>query len=442
MKKTLLSLSLISIAFAAKAQSWVSQATGFDTASRGLTQIQIVDANTVWGLAFDGATTTNIVQEFTRTTDGGSNWTPGTIDVGDTNKEINSISAVNGQTAWVSALVGADGNGVIYKTSNGGATWTQQNASGYSTTGSSFLNGVYFFNANNGVAYGDPVGTEFEVYTTSNGGTTWTPVLVANIPNPASGEYGYNAIPTVAGGVLWFTTNKGKLYKTTDMGITWTKLNTPLTDFGATAVNGKVFFSDANNGYILGTSDSGTTYKLYKTTNGGTTWDAGTVYTGYRLMTCVPNTSILVACGAGTSSGGTGSAYSINGGTTWTSIDTGAQRLSPSFLNPTTGWCGGFSSDPFTGGVFKFSGALSVSNTTNPKSFKIYPNPAISSVTISSETAELENVIITDLTGKIIKQKTLNGVENNLDISDLSSGAYFFTVKGNSISETIKVMKN
>ena len=66
----------------------------------------------------------------------------------------------------------------------------------------------------------------------------------------------------------------------------------------------------------------------------------------------------------------------------------------------------------------------------------------ISVVTISSETAELENVIITDLTGKIIKQKTLNGVENNLDISDLSSGAYFFTVKGNSISETIKVMKN
>ena len=33
----------------------MSQATGFADASRGLSEVRIVDANTVWGLAYDGS---------------------------------------------------------------------------------------------------------------------------------------------------------------------------------------------------------------------------------------------------------------------------------------------------------------------------------------------------------------------------------------------------
>jgi hypothetical protein len=46
-----------------------------------------------------------------------------------------------------------------------------------------FLNGVIFFDANNGVAFGDPEGGEFEIYTSNNGGTSWTRVAGGSVPN-------------------------------------------------------------------------------------------------------------------------------------------------------------------------------------------------------------------------------------------------------------------
>jgi len=89
MKKLLLTLTLIGSL--ANAQSWNSQATGFADASRGISEIHIIDANTVWGLAFDGSGGGAVVQEFTRTTNGGTTWTPGIIEMGNALLEINSI---------------------------------------------------------------------------------------------------------------------------------------------------------------------------------------------------------------------------------------------------------------------------------------------------------------------------------------------------------------
>ena len=422
MKKLLLSLTFISSL--ANAQSWTTQASGFDSASRGIDEIHIVNANTVWAKAFDGVTTANVIQEFTRTTDGGATWTPGVIDIGNPLLDLNNICPVSATTAWLSALIPADGNGVIYKTTDGGVTWNQQNATGFQTAGQSFLNGVHFFDANNGVSYGDPVGGEFEIYVTSNGGDTWTPVAAANIPNPASGEYGYNATPVAAGNSFWFTTNKGKLYRTTDMGVTWVKYNTPITDFGTTAINGKVIFSDNNNGILLATTNGSATtptYKIYTTTNGGSTWSAGVNYTGYRLMTYVPGTTTIIATGAGATTGGTGSAKSTDNGVTWTTIDSGA---------------------PFTGGVFKYTPALTNEKFIAKNNFTVFPNPANNIVTISSEKIDSFNLKVTDISGKVVLEKAITGLENTIDVTSLPSGAYFFTLNSDNKTETVKVIKN
>ncbi|WP_162126796.1 T9SS type A sorting domain-containing protein [Flavobacterium phycosphaerae] len=457
MKKLLLSLSLFSVGLVTHSQSWVSQATGFTAESRGVSEIHVVDANTVWAMAFDGAPITTAhpaalnIQEFTLTTDGGSSWTPGIIDVGDTTYELNNISPVSGTTAWVSAINNTTddpniGVGVVCKTSDAGLTWEAQNTSGFQTAGESFLNGVHFFDANNGIAYGDPLGGEFEIYRTTDGGDNWTQVPAASLPDPISGEYGYNSIPTVAGNTLWFTTNKGKMYRTTNMGVNWTKLNGPtgFTDFGATAINGRLLFSDNNNGIIMGTTNGSATtptYKIWKTTDGGATWSAPITYTGYRLLTYVPGTSILVACGAGTSSGGVGSAYSTDNGTTWTTIDTNIeQRLTPAFFNSTTGWCGGFSTDSITDGIFQFSGNLGTEQFA-ANTIKLYPNPATSVVNIAAQ-LDSYNVKVTDMTGKVMLNKAFSGVENTVDISSFATGVYFFEIKSGNKSETTKIMKN
>jgi len=447
MKKLLLSLSLIASFSTINAQ-WTSQATGFADASRGLSQVTALDANTVWALAYDGSGLGANVQEFTRTTNGGATWTAGTIDVGNTVWDVNNISPVSATTAWVSAInniTGDANNGVGYisKTSDGGVTWTPQCETCFQVAGASFLNAVYFWNANVGVAYGDPEGTEFEIWRTTDGGANWTRVPGANIANPLSGEYGYNSTPIAAGGSLWFPTNKGRLFRTTDQGATWTAAQAPLTDFGAAlpANSGSAIFSSATNGYLLKTSGTVATpvYTYYTTTNGGQTWSAGTPFTGTRrILTYIPGTSTIVATSAAAP---VGTSVSTDNGAIWTDVESLEQRGASAFLNATTGWCAGFSTDPLTDGVFKLTGQLGVSNVAQTK-FKVYPNPATSTITISVSDVDSYNLSVTDLTGKIVMAKSLNGMENTIDISALATGAYFFNLSSGGKKEVVKILKN
>ena len=444
MKKILLSISFFSFTFLANAQSWVEQATGFDVASRGVNEIQIVDANTVWALAYDGTDPTNNIQEFTRTTNGGSTWTAGIIDIGDPSLSLNNISPISGTTAWISAIDSTTGLGGIYKTTNGGTSWTLQTNSEFSTSGESFLNGVVFFDANNGVAFGDPEGGEFEIYTSNNGGTSWTRVAGSSIPNPLSGEYGYNGGFRHIGSTIWLPTNKGRLLKSTNMGVTWTVSQAPLTDFSGTTQSGNVHFSTVNNGCLL--KKVNTTYTFYTITNGGTTWSAASPFTGTNyVLDYVPNTNILVATSAltatSTPAGTPGSAYSLDNGTTWTSIDSGTQRGVVSMFDSSTGWCGGFSTDPLTGGIFKLSGNLS-NEIFTPSKFKVYPNPANNFVSITAESADAFNLKVTDLSGKVMMNNELSGIDNTIDVSNYAAGIYLFEIKAGNRTDTIKVVKN
>ena len=417
-----------------------------------------MDASTVWALAYDGstptppATTNPNIQEMTLTTDGGANWNAVTIDIGNPLLEINNISPVSGTTAWLSALVPADGNGVIYKTLDGGNNWTQQLATGFQTAPDSFVNGVYFWNANEGIAYGDPLGTganrRFEIYRTTNGGSNWTAVTGANLPIAQAGEYGYNNSPIVVGNTIWMTTSKGRLFRSSDKGVTWVVYPTPIADFGGYSTpgtSGNAHFSDVNNGCLL--RSVGTTtpvYTFYTTTNGGQNWSAGTPFTGTRyILNYIPGTTTIVAT---SQAAPVGTSVSPDNGTTWTDLEpTGTeQRGASAFLNATTGWSAGFSdADPLVvAGVFKLSGTLGLDNSTSVAKFKVYPNPATSIVTISTPNVDAANLKVTDLTGKVVMSKTLNGIENIVDISSLSTGAYFFELSSDNIKEVVKILKN
>lgn len=450
MKKLLLSLSLIAFSSAVSAQ-WTSQATAFPDESRGLSEIKIVDANTVWALAYDGSplppgqTVPNNIQEFTRTTNGGDSWTPGVIEFGDPDLEINNITAVSATTAWASAIINvaapgdisSNGVGTIVKTTDGGVTWTPQLTNGFQIPGSSFLNGVHFFDANVGIAYGDPLGTDFEIYRTTDGGDNWTQVSDSAFPNPLSGEYGYNNAPIAVGNSLWLTTNKGFLYRTTDRGVTWTKAQAPLTDFSGTTQSGTVIFSTETNGFLL--KKVGTTYTYYTTSNGGTSWSTAAPFTGTRrLLTYIPGTTTIVATSAAAP---VGTSVSTDNGTTWTDVESDAQRGVSAFLNATTGWCAGFSG-ALVDGIYKLTSPLATTNVTATAKFKIYPNPATTTVTISATDVDSYKLNVTDLTGKTVMTASLNGMENNLDISALSTGAYFFELSSDNKREVVKILKN
>lgn len=436
MKKLLLLLFIASSSIL-NAQ-WTPQATGFSTAFRGLDEIKIVDANTVWAKAYDGSGGGAEVQEFTRTSNGGTSWTAGVIDVGDTALTINNISPISATTAWVSAVHPTLGTGsVVFKTSDGGLTWEQQNPLAF-TSATSFLNFVHFFDANIGFAEGDPVSGEFEIWRTTDGGDSWSIVPGANIANPLSGEYCYNGGNIVIGSTAWLPGNKGRILKTTDMGLTWTAHQTPLTDFSSVAQSGQLLFSDANNGYLLKTA--GTTYTYYTTTNGGVTWSAAAPFTGTRrILNYIPGTTTIVATSGAAP---IGTSISVNNGATWIDVESDEQRGSSAFLNATTGWCAGFSTNIVTDGVFKLTGPLGNTAFENTSKFIVYPNPANNIITIASSDIESYQLSVADLTGKVLIEKSLNGIQNTIDVSSLSNGVYFFTLNSGDKIETVKIIKN
>ena len=212
MKKTLLLVvAFLAITFGSNAQ-WIIQNTGFTTQYRGINYISIVNSNVVWATAYDGSGGGNTINEFTRTTNGGTTWTPGQV-LGGTTYGLGNISAIDDLTAWVALYSknAQDNTCGVYKTTNGGTTWTHQNCLQGSA---SFADNVWFWDANVGFAHGDVRDNYFEVYTTSNGGTTWTRVPIGNFtPSTViSGEGGWTGVMEVTGwGTALFGTNKGKI---------------------------------------------------------------------------------------------------------------------------------------------------------------------------------------------------------------------------------------
>lgn len=445
MKKILLSTLTLLIGSSAFSQYWSVQNSAFTTQSRGISGMEVFNSSTVWAFAYDGATSTNNIQEFTKTSNGGLTWTSGTINVGDPSLTITNVSGVSGTTAWAGAMLSTanDGLGAIYKTVDGGVTWTAQQS--FSTVGQSFLNFVHAFDSNNIVAGGDPESGEFELYTTSNGGTTWTRVSAASIPNPLNSEYGYTGGYYTVGNNIFFYTGKGRIYKSVDKGLTWTIAFTGstygLTDFGGTTVNGDMAWSDSNRGIVLKKNYSGTTptaITFYRTTDGGATWSTVTP-TGITAannindIAYVPNTNILLA----TSSAG-GSWKSVDNGSTWTTIDSNIQHLSVRCSDVNTCYSGGFNTSATSGGMFKSAQSLGTSDINQIKNvISVYPNPTKGEINIKSD-QKIKNSYILDLSGKTIS----DSFSEKSDISSLPNGVYLLKVEyKDGSSTTEKVIK-
>ncbi|MCC3156780.1 T9SS type A sorting domain-containing protein [Hymenobacter sp. 15J16-1T3B] len=465
MKKTLLSLAC-AVLFGAAAhaqtqQPWSIVSVGSAVPTNYITEkIVTVNAATVWALYREipaaGATTAPPARTFARTIDGGTTWTGGAINI-PLGLNVANISPIDGNTAWLAAF--ATGPSTIsqqgiYKTTDGGQTWTRQATATFSTS-DSFPNGVHFFDANNGVCFGDPTphgaNARLEVYTTTNGGTTWTRNST-NAPQVQNlQEYGLAGSYFALGNTIWHggvsddgtgpTSGIGaRLYKSTDRGLTWTAANTDLPY----AVN-YIAFTNANQGLL----SSG--YELLSTNNGGTT-NSTLLYSGnFRSagMDAVPglaNTYISVGVPEGGTSANNGSSISYDGGATWTNMLTGTASINQyeiDMFSNAVGYTGavaqGTQAAPTVNvaGITKLNTVLQLPTASKNSealrgALQVFPNPSNDgrfSLNVNLPGATKRDLTVTDALGRVVKQIKLNAtgaaVQNqSLDLSQCKAGVY------------------
>lgn len=452
MKRKLLLLSiLVSGALASNAQ-WNIQAAGFSAASRGINNIHAVDSNIVWAVAYDGTSANLKVREFTRTNNAGATWNPGKITGTGvvSTMEIANISAVDFDTAYASLYPNTGTAQGIFKTTDGGTTWTKL-VTGYTTA--SFVNVVHMFNAKDGFAQGDPVGGYFELYTTSNYGNSWTRVPQANIPAPLSGEYGIVGYFSALDSTIRFSTNKSRIYKSTDLGMTWTVSTTPVPVTANGVSIPALAFKDAMNGLAVASNDDGS--YILTTSDGGDNWvilndsTAGDVY-NWNDISYVPGTAgtyFITSAHFDTSDpnvGGKGSSYSTNDGNSWTNIDK-EQRTAVAFANINNGWAGAFSTNATTGGLFKWGAPATVgvnSVKKDNKAILVFPNPTNNGVISLQIKADDVNarVRVYDLMGRVVLAENVTAATATLDLSAQAKGMYIVEVSNNGVISAQKLV--
>ena len=317
-----------------------------------LSDIHATSNSVAWGIAGDGSGNQTNYRAYAKTTDGGLTWTSKKVEtLGGT--AFSQIFGVNDQIAYIAMWGDNQSNNKILRTTDGGTNWSVILTGGH--TGS-FFNVVHFFNQNEGFVQGDP-DSEFELYTTTDGGDNWTRVAGANIPDPISGEFGIVNHYTAAGNTIWFTTNKGRIFKSIDKGYTW-NVYTIKSGVGSNTTYIDVAFSDdaqtglAHLTYVVGSTS---TYEYYKTTNGGETWaqitPTGNFYDSD--LSAVPGTNgMFYTVGADYQTPKMGVSYSTDGGQTWTELAEyykDFQFTSIAMASQNKGYVGSFAQDYFDG---------------------------------------------------------------------------------------------
>jgi photosystem II stability/assembly factor-like uncharacterized protein len=312
---------------------WTTQASGTKARLRGL---GVVNDEVAWASGTGGT--------FVRTSDGGKTWRAGTVP-GDLSLDFRDLHALGADTAYLLSIGGGE-QSRIFKTTDGGATWDTRYVN---KDPKGFLDALAFWDADHGLALGDPVDGHFVILTTDDGGKSWTPAPPEGMPPALPGEGAFAASGTclvVQGdGHSWFGTGGAvvsRVFRSTDRGRTWAAHETSVRAGAPSSGIFSLAFHDPEIGVAVGgdykaPGQAGNVVAL--TQDGGRTWRLSKRRPpcGYRsAVAFVPGTQgrVLVAVGP------TGSDVSVDGGEDWRRLGTTGFHA-VGFTGPSAGWAVG-----------------------------------------------------------------------------------------------------
>lgn len=366
----------------------------------------------------------------------------------------------------------------IYKTTDGGQTWTTQVPQG-GLGGLWYFRNIEFLDQN--IGFLGTLANRF--YKTTDGGATWN--LVTNITPAPPAICGLDCVgtSTVYGCGAYFS--PAYIIKSTDSGTTWQYID--MSAYANALV--EVLFLDENTGFASGKNASGAV--ILKTTDGGTTWT--TLYNGtiageyaWKLQVLSGNTNVIfgsvesVAPNMGklvrSTDGGqnwtvknfpndddvqavgfvsenhgwmgghdTGFYETTDGGDTWTNTGVGSNLNRIYFVNNTVAYASGT-------GIYKMSTTLSTTDFQEhprvPLNVRVAPTPIKDKLHLEVDFLGSDHLVLElySITGQLIKQLTLDLIESagtkkySFDFP-YAKGVYILNLHTNTGRQSVRVVK-
>ncbi|MDQ6711121.1 MAG: hypothetical protein M3Z11_11270 [Candidatus Dormibacteraeota bacterium] len=294
--------------------------------TKRLQAVSAVNSRVVWASGLGGT--------YTVTTDGGAHWHPGVVPGAET-LQFRDVQAVSARTAYLlSAGSGSDSR--IYKTTNGGATWTLQFQA--SNDPNNFYDCFAFWNPRRGLTMADGNNGRFPALRTTDG-TTWHDIgnnLPAAQPNEGAFAASGTCVATQGSRRAWIVTTNSRVFATADGGNTWAAYSTPIPGGTGTAGVFTVAFRDAAHGMIGGGDFlAPTPAEAARSSNGGKTWQltSSPGFPGAAFgLAYAGESRTVVATGPG------GAAWTANEGGTWTLVPGQTGYWAVTFANKHVGW--------------------------------------------------------------------------------------------------------
>lgn len=302
-----------------------------------LQAISPVNADVVWASGVGGT--------YVVTTDGGRHWRARVVP-GAEALQFRDVHAVSDKVAYLlSAGVGSDSR--IYKTVDGGDTWTLQFTA---TNPNAFYDCFDFWTPNRGLVMGDAINGRLPVLRTRSGGERWGRIG-GKLPPAQPGEVAFAAsgtcVVTHGTGHAWIATGgaaEARILATTDGGDTWKSYATPIVQGTPASGLFTVAFRDARHGILAGgdlEAPDEPSDNVAVSRDGGKTWTLvdGTPFPGaaYGLSYAGAGAKgeharTVVITGPG------GAAWTRNEGRRWHLIPDVRDFWAVAFADPRHGW--------------------------------------------------------------------------------------------------------